>query len=120
VRGWGGGDARLRGDCLQRSRKGRRARTTNASAPSSRKPRVERPYPHFGIPPVQVATLGDQRNDVPIFERSGVSIAVGNASEEVQRQATYVTASHEDEGFAKAIEQFNLPGAVAALAGVLE
>jgi hydroxymethylpyrimidine pyrophosphatase-like HAD family hydrolase len=49
-----------------------------------------------------------------LFQRSGLSIAMGNASEEVQRQATCVTASNEDEGFAKAVEEFILPRAVAA------
>ena len=48
-----------------------------------------------------------------MFKRSGLSVAMGNASAEVQQQATYVTASYEDEGFAKAIEQFVLPRAVA-------
>jgi hydroxymethylpyrimidine pyrophosphatase-like HAD family hydrolase len=33
---------------------------------------------------------------------------MGNASKEVQASATYVTASNEDEGFAKAIEKFVL------------
>jgi hypothetical protein len=32
----------------------------------------------------------------------------------VQRQATFVTASNDDEGFAKAVEEFILPRAVAA------
>ena len=49
-----------------------------------------------------------------MFQRSGLSIAMGNASEEVRRQATCVTASNEDEGFAKAVEEFILPRAVAA------
>jgi Cof subfamily protein (haloacid dehalogenase superfamily) len=75
---------------------------------------VERMSHHYGIPLEQIATLGDQPNDVLMFERSGLSIAMGNASEEVQRQATVVTASNEDEGFAKAIEEFILPRAVAA------
>jgi 3-deoxy-D-manno-octulosonate 8-phosphate phosphatase KdsC-like HAD superfamily phosphatase len=66
------------------------------------------------IPPQQIATLGDQLNDVLMFERSGTSIAMGNASDEVQRRATFVTASNEEEGFAKAIEEFILPRAVAA------
>ncbi len=44
-----------------------------------------------------------------MFKRSGLSIAMGNASEEVQRQATYVTTSYEDEGFANAVEHFILP-----------
>jgi Cof subfamily protein (haloacid dehalogenase superfamily) len=75
---------------------------------------VERMSHYYQIPPDQIATLGDQPNDVLMFERSGMSIAMGNASAQVQQQATYVTASNEDEGFAKAIEQFILPRAVAA------
>ena len=70
---------------------------------------IERLSNYYKIPLQQVATLGDQPNDVLMFNRSGLSIAMGNASEEVQRQATCVTASHEDEGFAKAVEQFILP-----------
>ena len=38
------------------------------------------------------------------FKVSGVSFAMGNASDEIKRQATHVTASNEEEGFAKAIE----------------
>jgi Cof subfamily protein (haloacid dehalogenase superfamily) len=75
---------------------------------------VERMSEFYQIPPGQIATLGDQLNDVLMFQRSGVSIAMGNASMEVQQAATYVTASNEDEGFAKAIEEFILPRAVAA------
>ena len=75
---------------------------------------VERLSHYFKIPLEQIATLGDQLNDVLMFRRSGMSIAMGNASEEVQHQATYVTDSNEDEGFAKAIEGFILPRAVAA------
>jgi Cof subfamily protein (haloacid dehalogenase superfamily) len=76
---------------------------------------IERLSNYYKIPLQQVATLGDQPNDVLMFNKSGLSIAMGNASEEVQRQATYITASHEDEGFAKAVEQFILPR-VAAMA----
>lgn len=75
---------------------------------------VERMSGYYQIPLEQIATLGDQPNDVLMFERSGLSIAMGNASEEVQREATCVTASNEDEGFAKAVEEFILPRAVAA------
>jgi Cof subfamily protein (haloacid dehalogenase superfamily) len=75
---------------------------------------VERMSYYYGIPLEQIVTIGDQPNDVLMFERSGMSIAMGNASDEVQRRATFVTASNEDEGFAKAIEEFILPRAVAA------
>ena len=60
------------------------------------------------IPLEKIATLGDMPNDVPMFELSGTSIAMGNASEDVQNQATYTTASYTEEGFAKAIERFIL------------
>ena len=75
---------------------------------------VERMSQFYQIPLEQIATLGDQPNDVLMFQQSGISIAMGNASQDVQQSATYVTASNEDEGFAKAIEEFILPRAVAA------
>ena len=78
---------------------------------------VDRMSHFYQIPLQQIATLGDQPNDVLMFERSGMSIAMGNASDEVQRRATFVTASNEEEGFAKAIEEFILPRAVAAPVG---
>jgi Cof subfamily protein (haloacid dehalogenase superfamily) len=62
-----------------------------------------------GIPPREIATIGDMPNDITMFQQSGVSIAMGNASPEVQRAATYVTASNQEEGFAMAIEDFILP-----------
>jgi hydroxymethylpyrimidine pyrophosphatase-like HAD family hydrolase len=62
----------------------------------------------LAIPPEQIATIGDMANDMPMFRRSGVSIAMGNASPEVQQAATYVTSSNEEEGFANAMEQFVL------------
>ena len=43
-----------------------------------------------------------------MFKQSGISIAMGNATKEVQQQATYVTSSNENEGFAKAIENYVL------------
>jgi len=60
------------------------------------------------IPTEEIATIGDMPNDVLMFVKSGVSIAMGNASLEVQKSATYVTTSSEEEGFANAMEQFIL------------
>lgn len=65
----------------------------------------------LSIPCAEVATIGDMPNDVLMFRKSGVSIAMGNAASDVQEQADLVTASYEDEGFAKAVEQFILPRA---------
>ena len=60
------------------------------------------------IPRAEIATIGDQPNDVLMFRRSGFSIAMGNASDEVKRQASATTASYDDEGFARAVESFIL------------
>lgn len=60
------------------------------------------------IPAGNIATIGDMPNDVLMFERSGMSIAMGNASDSVKAAATYVTDSCDDEGFAKAMETFVL------------
>ena len=62
----------------------------------------------LNISAAEIATIGDMPNDVLMFEESGVSVAMGNASPEVQASATYVTSTNEDEGFARAIERFVL------------
>jgi Cof subfamily protein (haloacid dehalogenase superfamily) len=61
-----------------------------------------------------LATIGDMPNDVLMFARSGLSIAMGNASPEVQRAARHVTRTNDDEGFAKAMERYVLGGAAAS------
>jgi Cof subfamily protein (haloacid dehalogenase superfamily) len=58
----------------------------------------------LGISPDAVATIGDMPNDLPMFARSGMSFAMGNAADEIKRHATHVTASNEEDGFAKAME----------------
>ena len=59
---------------------------------------------HLCVPPEEIITIGDGHNDVLMFNRSGFSIAMGNASEDVKSYANTVTASYNDEGFAKAME----------------
>jgi Cof subfamily protein (haloacid dehalogenase superfamily) len=56
-----------------------------------------------GISTDAVATIGDMQNDLAMFKTSGLSIAMGNATDDVKQQATQVTTSNEDEGFAGAI-----------------
>jgi Cof subfamily protein (haloacid dehalogenase superfamily) len=62
----------------------------------------------LSIPTTQIATIGDMQNDVLMFRKSGLSIAMGNANTEVQRQAQFVTTSNEDDGFANAVEKLIL------------
>ena len=74
----------------------------------------------LGIAASRIATIGDMPNDVSMFKKSGQSIAMGNASAEVQKQARHVTASYNDEGFAKAVERYVLADVEPPKKGKLE
>ena len=65
----------------------------------------------LGLKTSEIATIGDQPNDVLMFKKSGLSIAMGNASDAVKKQANEVTTSSENEGFANAVERFILGAA---------
>ncbi len=56
------------------------------------------------IPADEIATFGDQPNDMLMFRKGGISIAMGQAVDEVKEAATFVTDDSENEGFAKGIE----------------
>jgi Cof subfamily protein (haloacid dehalogenase superfamily) len=58
----------------------------------------------LGISTDAVASIGDMQNDLAMFKKSGLSIAMGNATDDVKKVATHVTTSNENEGFAGAIE----------------
>lgn len=58
----------------------------------------------LGISTDAVATIGDMHNDVAMFEVSGLSFAMGNASDEVKKHAKRVTYSNDEDGFARAMQ----------------
>ena len=62
------------------------------------------------IPTQQIATIGDMITDTLMFRRSGVSIAMGNAFDNVKAVAKFVTRSNEQDGLAYAIDTFVLDG----------
>jgi Cof subfamily protein (haloacid dehalogenase superfamily) len=63
----------------------------------------------LGLAKDAIATIGDMQNDLPMFATSGVSIAMGNASDDVKKAATHVTSSNQEEGFAAAVEMILRP-----------
>ena len=65
---------------------------------------VEAMARRLGISTDAVATIGDMQNDLPMFAKSGVSFAMGNATDDVKKHATHLTDSNERDGFAGAIE----------------
>ena len=60
------------------------------------------------VPLVRTAAIGDGGNDPAMFHRAGISIAMGQAPEEIRKQAMYVTGSNLEDGVAQAIERFIL------------
>ena len=62
----------------------------------------------LGIAEEAICTIGDGPNDVLMFHKSGCSIAMGNAADEVKAEAKVVTESCDDDGFAKAVERYLL------------
>jgi len=62
----------------------------------------------LNIPTSQIAVIGDGPNDIEMFRQAGTSIAMGQAVDQVKAAATNVTASNDDEGWARGIEDYVL------------
>jgi Cof subfamily protein (haloacid dehalogenase superfamily) len=61
-----------------------------------------------GVPLDQVAVIGDQRNDMAMFARAGLSIAMGQGPQEVRDAAMLVTGGNDEDGVAQAIDRLLL------------
>lgn len=63
----------------------------------------------YGVDLEECVALGDQFNDVPMFERAGFSVAMGQGPEKVRTAAKEVAKSNDEDGVADAIDRFVLP-----------
>lgn len=63
---------------------------------------------HLGIMPEEIMACGDGSNDYEMIRRAGLGVAMANACPEVLEVADYITSSCDEEGVARAIEQFVL------------
>lgn len=59
---------------------------------------------HLNIRKEEIACIGDGENDLSMFEAAGLRIAMGNAVEDLKKQADHVTDSNARDGAAKAAE----------------
>lgn len=62
----------------------------------------------LGIDVADTYAFGDSANDLQMFAAAGISIAMGNGSEEIKRIASYVTGSIHEDGIYHALEHFSL------------
>ena len=58
-----------------------------------------------GFAPEAIVAIGDNQNDISMFEAVGLSIAMGNAADTVKAAATRVTGDNVSDGVAQAIER---------------
>ena len=58
----------------------------------------------LGIEKRSILAMGDNFNDLEMFEAAGVSAAMGNASEAVKRLASFTAPSNEEDGVARVLE----------------
>ncbi len=59
----------------------------------------------LGIAPEEVVAIGDNHNDIGMLRFAGLSVAMGNAHDEVKIEADYVTNSNAEDGVAAVIEE---------------
>ncbi len=65
----------------------------------------------IGVPIAETAVIGDQANDLSMFAVAGLSVAMGQGTDEVRAGADFVTDANTADGFAHAVERFILPRA---------
>ncbi|PEY38360.1 HAD family hydrolase [Bacillus cereus] len=61
---------------------------------------------HLNIPVENTIAIGDGLNDISMMERANISIAMGNAVDEMKRICHYETLSNEEHGVAHALYQY--------------
>ena len=54
----------------------------------------------------EAVAIGDADNDKEILQTAGLSVAMGNASDDIKRLADFVTLDNDNDGVAFAIEKF--------------
>lgn len=70
---------------------------------------VEKLAAHHGLTPENVMVCGDNFNDLEMLEFAGTPVVMGNAAPELQECASFhTTLSNDENGVARAIEEFIL------------
>lgn len=62
----------------------------------------------LGLQREEMMAFGDGGNDIEMLDYAGLGVAMGNAAEEVQRHADYVTTNVDDEGILHALTELHI------------
>jgi len=60
----------------------------------------------LGIDMSETLAIGDNLNDLDMLTSAGLGVAMGNATPEAKERADHITASNNEDGVARVIEQF--------------
>lgn len=63
---------------------------------------------YLGIKLEEIICVGDAGNDIHMIRYAGLGVAMGNAFEEVKKEADFITKTNEEHGVAHVIEKFIL------------
>ena len=63
---------------------------------------------HYGWKREEIMAFGDGGNDIEMLDMAGISIVMGNASDDVKSHADYITESVDNDGVKSALEHFAL------------
>lgn len=63
---------------------------------------------YYHIPLKDTVAIGDESNDISMFNIAGLAIAMGNARDEVKKHSDVVTLSNDENGVAYALNHFVL------------
>ncbi len=60
---------------------------------------------HYGISRDEIVAFGDSNNDVSMLKYAGLSVAMGNGTEEIKKHADFITLSNDEDGVAHGIKK---------------
>ena len=59
---------------------------------------------YLNVPIENTIAIGNDKNDITMFEVAGLSVAVANASEDIKNKVDYITLSNDEDGVALFLE----------------
>lgn len=77
-------------------------------AGSSKSVGIDKILEHYHIGLDECMAFGDGGNDIAMLGHAGIGVAMGNASQEVMKAASYVTTSVDENGIYNALKHFNI------------
>lgn len=63
---------------------------------------------YYHINDDEVLSIGDQDNDIELLKAGGISVAMGNGTDELKKYADFITDTIDNDGFVKAMEKYVL------------